>query len=159
MSVKLSNGSTSIEIDNADVNSSDNSSWANRSIRISDFITPTNNMRFIIETADLGSGHLVEAGLDKFMVFDGAVGVNEVNENNNFIISPNPFNEVINIQLNEVLNNLEIKVFDVTGKMLDNYSFNNEQLITLNNNYDKGVYIINIYVDGELLETQKLVKF
>jgi choice-of-anchor B domain-containing protein len=159
LSIKLDNGSTSVEIDNANVNSTGNSSWVNKSIKISDFITPTNNMTLIVETGDLGQGNLVEAGLDKFLVFDGAVGVDEANENNSFIISPNPFNEVINIQLSDVLNNIEIKVFDVTGKMIDSYSFNNEQIITLNNNYDKGIYMINIYAEGELVKTQKLVKF
>jgi choice-of-anchor B domain-containing protein len=159
LSVKLSNGSTSIEIDNANINSSDNSTWANRSIRISDFITPTNNMRFIIETADLGSGHLVEAGLDKFMVFDGAVAINEIDDNDKFIISPNPFNEVINVKLNTELSNIEIKIFDVTGKLLDSYSFNNQQIISLNNNYENGIYMINIYTNNELVKTQKLIKF
>jgi len=158
--IYLDNGTSSVVIDGADVNSFDNSQWVHKSFRISDILTPTNNMTFIVETGDLGQGHLVEAGLDKFLVFDGAVGLNEVRDNGDFNISPNPFKEEINIKvLNNNLSNIEVKVLDVAGKLVDSYSFNNQQLIKLTNNYQNGVYMINVYSNGQLLKTQKLVKF
>ena len=156
--VKLNNGSTEVVIDMADANSPTNSTWVSQSLRIADFITPTNTMTFIVETGDLGSGHLVEAGLDKFQVIDGAVGINETMANTDFNIYPNPFNTEINIQIKNATD-IEVNVTDVTGKMLDHYTFKNQSLIQLTNNYDKGVYFVNVFANGELVKTQKLVKF
>jgi len=160
MEVKLNNGSTTVIIDAADINSSDNSSWVSKSLRIADYLTPTNNMTFIIETGDLGSGHLVEAGLDKFEVIDGAVGVDELLSNKDFNIYPNPFNTEISIEIkNNNLTEIEVEVMDVTGKMLDQYSFKNQSIVQFTNDYDKGVYFVNVFSKGELVKTQKLVKF
>jgi len=43
--------------------------WVERSIRISSFMTPTNQMRIRFQARDLGSGSLVEAAIDDLRVF------------------------------------------------------------------------------------------
>ena len=72
--VSISNGNETIAIEVIDANTPNTNQWNFKNIRVWDYITPTSNMHFIFETADLpGNGHLVEAGLDMFMVTDGIV--------------------------------------------------------------------------------------
>lgn len=161
MTIKLSNGSTTVTLETITSNTANNSSWVSKSFKVSDYLTPTNNMTLIVETGDLGGGHLVEGGLDKFELIDGAVGINDLINNKDLNIYPNPFkNELFVAVNNDELKNVELKVVDITGKTLDNYRFSNNQAIfKIENNYDKGVYFINIYSEGELIKTQKVVKY
>ena len=69
--VKITNGTTTVTIESVDASSAGNSSWVFRSFKVSDYITPTATMQVIFETSDLpGTGHLVEAGVDKFHITD-----------------------------------------------------------------------------------------
>jgi subtilisin family serine protease len=71
LQVRLSNGSTTVVVETVGGSGPVAGAWVDRTIRVSDFITPTANMRIIVETSDLpGSGHLVEGGFDKFRAFD-----------------------------------------------------------------------------------------
>lgn len=71
--ISLSNGSTTVVLETVDASAPDLSTWALQDRRVSDFLTPTANMTLIVETSDLtGTGHLVEAGLDAFVVSDSA---------------------------------------------------------------------------------------
>ena len=72
--VKITNGTTTVTIESVDASSAGNSSWVFRSLKVSDYITPTATMRVIFETSDLpGSGHLVEAGVDKFEIISSDI--------------------------------------------------------------------------------------
>ncbi len=74
--VELSNGSTTATLEVAVNGDPDESSWADRSFRVADFLSPTANMQLTIRTADRpATGHLVEAGLDAFRVLDAAAPV------------------------------------------------------------------------------------
>lgn len=76
-----------------------------------------------------------------------------------FKIYPNPASELINIQLqNSTSINIEIKLFDITGKLLQNAKFINNNLISINlSSFQKGIYIIQIKKDG-VSHTQKIIK-
>jgi choice-of-anchor B domain-containing protein len=74
--ILLSNGSTSAVLEVVVDGDAAESSWADRSFRVADFLTPTATMQLILQTADRpSSGHLVEAGLDAFRVVDGGSSV------------------------------------------------------------------------------------
>jgi choice-of-anchor B domain-containing protein len=68
MPVLLSNngGSTWTQVE---LISTSATAWVERSIRISSFMTPTNQMRIRFQARDLGSGSLVEAAIDDLRVF------------------------------------------------------------------------------------------
>ncbi|MDX2001727.1 MAG: M43 family zinc metalloprotease [Chitinophagales bacterium] len=69
--IRISNGTTTVLLERLTVANANTNQWVFRDYRIRDFITPSNNMRFILETADLSSsGHLVEAALDMFSIRD-----------------------------------------------------------------------------------------
>ena len=73
--IKLSNGSTTVTVETITSNDANLSQWVASSVLVNDFLTPTANMQFIVETGDLGDGHLVEAGLDNFKIEDVEVTV------------------------------------------------------------------------------------
>jgi choice-of-anchor B domain-containing protein len=159
--VKLNNGTTTVTIETVTLSTTGTSTWVGKSLRVTDFITPTNNMRISVTVSDLNtSPHVAEGAFDKFEITNGSVGVNELEQSNTAHIFPNPFNEIINVQLNDINNSaIQIQVVDVAGRLVDKFNFTNENNIQLQNSYKKGIYFINIYDSGSLIKSQKLVKF
>lgn len=160
MTVKLSNGTTTVTVETIIASTLGSSTWINKSYQISSYLTPTNNMRIIVTVNDIPGGHISEGAFDQFEITDGSVSVNELEKSNTVHIFPNPFNEIINVQLNDINNSaIQIQIVDVTGKLVDKFNFTNENNIQLQNTYKKGIYFINIYENGSLVKSQKLVKF
>lgn len=75
--ISVSNGSTSVVIDRIGPGTNNGNSWTYRNYNLSTLIASSANMRFVVTTADLGSGHLVEAGLDLFTIVDSLPVVNQ----------------------------------------------------------------------------------
>ncbi len=76
LEVRLYNGTSTVIIETVTEASAGNGTWVPRSIKVSDFITPSSTMQLIFETSDLsGSGHLVEAGVDQFEVGDYGLSI------------------------------------------------------------------------------------
>jgi len=160
MIVKLSNGTTTATIETVTASTPNSSSWVSKTYKISDYLTPTNNMRIIVTVNDGAPGHISEGAFDKFEITDGSVGVNEIELKEDISIYPNPFNEEINILFtNTTKSTIKIEITDVMGRVLDQYSFTNTNNIKINNDYQKGIYLVNIYEDGSLMKSQKLVKY
>lgn len=92
--------------------------------------------------------------------FSGLVsGVSSSIKENPFQIFPNPSNSVvfINVDKNLIPNSPLISVFNITGQLIDKIILNKEQTKLNISNYQNGVYILKIEVNG-LLTVQKLVK-
>ncbi|PKP36894.1 MAG: hypothetical protein CVT98_06860 [Bacteroidetes bacterium HGW-Bacteroidetes-15] len=159
--ISISNGTTTARIDFSDVNDPTMSSWQFKTIKISNFITPTNNMRLIVKATDEGNGHLAEAGFDGFFVIDSAAVVS-VSENkliSNINIYPNPFNEVLNISIdNSDFSFIRAEIYDITGKLKQAISSSNNT-VQIKTNYSAGIYFIRIYGDDVLLKTEKVIRF
>jgi len=77
MPVQISNnnGATWVQLELVTENLN---AWSNKTFRVADFVTPTATMRVRWLASDLGSGSLVEAGVDDFRVF----GINCTPPNN-----------------------------------------------------------------------------
>ncbi|MBI2280172.1 MAG: choice-of-anchor B family protein [Bacteroidetes bacterium] len=163
MTVKLSNGTNTITIDSIISTSSGNSSWISKSVQISNYLTPTNNMRIIVSVNDIPAENIVEGGFDVFEVTEGLVSTNEPKQNNVNVVNifPNPFSKLINVQFlnNSHTSAIQIQIVDVAGRLVDKFDFTNENNIQLQNNYKKGVYLMNIYENGLLIKNQKMIKY
>ena len=70
LKISITNGSATVLVD-VFTDPPGNSSWTFNTFTVSDYITPTATMQLIVETFDLGNGHLVEGGLDLFKVGEG----------------------------------------------------------------------------------------
>ena len=96
-------------------------------------------MRVSFETADAnGSGHLVEAGIDVFAIYDDTnIGINPTipNIDNALLLYPNPAHDRLTIQLpaNYALNpNMPLLLHDPQGRLLTQITLTqHQQTITL----------------------------
>ena len=102
--------------------------WVNFDLRIADYVTPTNLIAFRFTAQDTGSGSIIEAALDDFMIYDGVdiitvpTSTPELGVANGFALSaarPNPLSPGAVSRLELALPNqapVEAGVFDVTGR-------------------------------------------
>ena len=83
-----------------------------------------------------------------------SVGINE--RYSDFLIFPNPANDIVNIQFKNTIENVEIKLFNSLGKLVQTVysgSISNNQNISLEtNNLSSGVYVIHSMSDNEIVK-------
>lgn len=157
LTITIDNGNTQVELEVVNDNSAGNSSWINKSFIVANEITPTANMRLIIETADDDPGHLVEAGFDKFEIIEGnPVGVNGIEVNDEVKVQPNPFTNLLTITFAND-NQRRVELIDITGKVIDSYLVN-KNVLTLTKDYPKGVYFVKVFENNKLDTVKKVVK-
>ena len=89
------------------------------------------------------------------MNFDPSVGVNEVEDNLGLRVFPNPANEVINISLNKEVS-ATLTLLDVSGKVVRTQSLNGISTSINTASLNSGVYFVTIN-DGTSVSTQKVV--
>lgn len=161
MVISLSNGLTAVNVDVAVENTLNNGTWVTKTFQVSSVITPTANMQLTVRAMDQSPGHIAEGGFDKFFVIDSAtVAVdNPKSITNDLTIYPNPFNNELTVKLSKSYDKIKVEVYEITGKIIDNQQFSNTSIAKFTNNYKQGIYFINVYGDGILIKTQKVVKF
>lgn len=87
------------------------------------------------------------------------LSVIETNFEKSITAYPNPTKQSVYIDLSTVFNGTVLKVFDATGQLLQQESYNNQQSFKLNlNAYSNGVYYIMIIADGKKA-TLRFIKY
>lgn len=72
---------------------------------------------------------------------------------------PNPTKSIVNLDLGVSYNFIEVKIFDNIGKLIEHYSYKNEQSFKFNiNNNSAGIYFIMINADDKKA-TLKFIKY
>lgn len=158
LKVILDNGQTSVVLEQVDHNSPGNSSWQHRSYLIKEKISLTSQMKLIVEATDNAPGHLVEAGLDYFFI-EEYVGNNiEELAKPSLKAWPNPFSGEIILELINADGQYLLSMVDITGRIIlqkeitgGNQKFNLQPQVT------QGLYFLNIYQNGSLVDTQKVI--
>jgi len=162
MTVKLTNGITTVTLETILNNSPGNSSWVPKSYNVASLLTPTANMQLIVSTADWGPVfNIVEGGLDKFEVSD-VVGIVENNSAKNLISAyPNPFSSDFTIHLKDAsaLKNASIQITDIAGRIVLQQSLTSVDLkVRFDNTFDSGMYFIKLLSGNNLMDVIKANK-
>ena len=149
MKVYLNNGLSSVLLESANPSSPDNSSWAYRSFRISNFITPTNTMRFILTVRDSQPvSNIVEGGLDLFTITEGVSAVSEnISQELRINAQPNPFNSQVNLYYKLTIDELPaaVTVLDMLGHEMFNYNLKNTSgELTTGEGWSAGIYLVKL---------------
>jgi hypothetical protein len=148
LNIYLTNGTQTVTIETVQENTPGNSSWINKMFRIEDYIIPTATMRLIVRAADALSGHLVEAGFDKFQVIDSLIltGVPAIAASNEIVIYPNPNNGEFNIQYAISHTPAHIEIYNMLGEKVFETSASNSLGIEQVNmkNIVPGLYLCRI---------------
>ena len=159
LTVKISDGTNEVMLENKTV-ASPQSQWVKSSWRVKDVISLSNTMRVRFEIADWQSlgGHLVEGGVDEFMIWDStSIGINE-NIDETFNVYPNPSNGsfVMKYEWNYTAMNYDI--LDVSGRIIQSGELKgNRGEARLNLNANPGIYFVRISKNGEQLYNKRLI--
>ncbi|MBK8497942.1 MAG: choice-of-anchor B family protein [Flavobacteriales bacterium] len=145
--IELSNGITTVTVENINFSTPGSSSWQQADIDIASFLTPTASMRLILTATDNAPGHLVEAGLDEFeLVFTDNSAVEE-NALSSLVIWPNPSNGSFNVDLGTV-RSARVEVLDATGRIIASGFHQGGGLMRFDVQAETGSYLLRI-TDGE----------
>jgi Secretion system C-terminal sorting domain/PKD domain len=85
-------------------------------------------------------------------------GINEATDNFQFAIFPNPFSDIITIEISKT-ENLELELFNVLGESLKKIDISGKQKITLQlgEEFSTGIYFIQLK-NKNIMQTKRLVK-
>lgn len=159
LTLKIFNGDSTVTIETITLS---DPNWTARDYRLKDYIVPSNTMRFIIETEDLqGSGHVVEAGVDGFEIYEGQPdNTNSIDKLTvNIKVYPNPFTENITIDYELESRNAILEIFNVVGQQMETKVLDDKKgLVQIGNNLNPGVYFVRIVQDGQVSTTQRIIK-
>ena len=116
---------------------------------------------FLIEFSD-GNVGIVDYVLDQsgcsVLSFQSLTNTSDVNVKE-LSVSPNPFTSDLNITLDESSNG-KFSIYSTTGKLVEQFTYNNDKMITLPlENLESGTYILSYESeDGKTLGKSKIVK-
>lgn len=163
--VRLSNGIDTITIDKKTATSA-MSQWTFSKIRIKDFIVPTQNMRIEFIAVDNAPGHLVEAGLDVFLVTDSAdtdtiIGIeHNLTQKPTLTAKPNPFQSDWVVSVKDAPANSTIVLLNTYGqKLFEHRAEASHQVLNMPSNYSNGVYYVQLLQGGQILYSAKVLKW
>lgn len=85
------------------------------------------------------------------------VGLKDLLENSTISVYPNPTHQKVKVDVGEVVERVDVTVFDVSGKEIQFHQFENTQEFDLEINEAPGIYFIELEIDGTA-HTVKLFK-
>jgi choice-of-anchor B domain-containing protein len=142
LEVSVSNGLTTVVIEQTDGDVANFHSWHEVSLRIQDFIPITSTMQFFFKTSDISPNiNITEAGVDHFFIAEAdELGLTE--KEVNLRVYPNPVDNQLRV---EGLESVErFSVFSPSGsEVLSGVISSTEQSIDVSN-LNQGVYFLMI---------------
>jgi len=86
-----------------------------------------------------------------------SVGINETANNNQVVISPNPFTEQTTITFNEGQKNTTIKIIDVLGKEIKVINFTGKEFTLEKGEMKSGIYFVQITDERKNIDNRKII--
>ncbi|MEO8147196.1 MAG: T9SS type A sorting domain-containing protein [Bacteroidia bacterium] len=159
VAISNDNGSTWVPVENTQTA---DHSWRRNAFRVSDYITPSNQVKVRFVAEDTPPGGWVEALVDDFVLWDEVPsGITENESALSVSVYPNPANDVINIKWNKVKSNdFTIALVDELGREIYMYRENNSNAGLKSRTIDtstfpSGIYLLRI-ADDNTTYTQKV---
>ena len=125
-----------------------------------------NNLNQIYASSNVGFSSEKNGRMSFFSNLDGVVyspntlSTYDYSLTNITNISPNPTNGSFNLNINKDYNDISIKIFDITGRVLVNFERKNlnQYQIPLEINNSSGIYFVKIILDNYITITKKIIK-
>jgi hypothetical protein len=119
-------------------------------------------MQLKVRAMDENGGHLVEGGFDNFFVWDSIqsnASIQSAATIEAISIFPVPFKNEINIKLGQTLETVQVEIFELSsGKCVERGVYKQTNSIQINNFFSRGVYLIKVIEDKQLIAQRKIVK-
>jgi hypothetical protein len=143
LKISVSNGFTSVVVDQIGPDETQFSQWIPKSIRLLDHLTLTNSIQVSFFTSDLNSGiNVTEAGVDYFYISNLSVLETENPQFQTVKVYPNPFDELLMIECGSSEN--EFYLLDLQGKLVLQGSFKNGKGAINTSLIEEGMYLLKI---------------
>lgn len=159
--VEISNGTQSAVIDFAIFNDPNAGEWADKEIRVLDYVSLSTTMQVKVRAMDQGQGHIAEGGFDNFFVRDSVIDVTSLNEIafNDITVYPNPFTNEINISWNAEYSNVVVTLIEpATGRIVLRETLTENNKLILENTLAKGVYMLQMTSNEQLIAMKRVIK-
>jgi Secretion system C-terminal sorting domain len=156
--VRASNGSSEVILFTTNVSAS---GWVEvPPIHLADYITLTDNVRISFIATDDAPGHLLEAGVDKFLVQAITVGNKEIATAAKVEVSPNPTTTDFYLQYNwPGVNDVMLEVRNTLGQIVVNRPLSGEKGNgRFGENLTPGIYTVTISNGTQQSAAVKVVK-
>ncbi|NLA23653.1 MAG: T9SS type A sorting domain-containing protein [Bacteroidales bacterium] len=110
----------------------------------------------IIETFSKNNMHLTQ-GFHQSVISVTAIEINEYKDFN-INVFPNPANSFVNVNIkSENFQAFKYQLFDTNGKLLQNQTFDKQNIQIDVQNFPKGIYFLKVYHQKEHYSTHKLI--
>lgn len=138
-----------------------NSVWQSVSIPLNGLISPGPGIQVLVSISDKPtSGNLLEAGFDKFSITNGPSSINDVNDNVQITVFPNPTTGAFNLKLPSALleKELQVRIMDYTGRLIYQQTHLTGENTVIQDAYlTAGVYMVGLWSDNEMVGNAKLI--
>jgi len=162
LQIKLTDGITTKTLEIVTANSVGNSSWVPKAYRVSNYFTPTANMKLIVTTADSPPGHIVEAGFDNFSVSDSLTGIQTHALSSGLSVYPNPFDGTTTVHFSldaQLASGSFIEVKDIAGCVVATQAISSQEgTVELGSDLSGGIYFVRMVNGGVASQAVRLVK-
>lgn len=158
MNIMLNNGTETAVIEKVHAYTSFNTQWNLHSERISDYLTPTSTMRFIVQVSDPSNDidDQTEAGIDGVQLTATSIGVKEM-ESERVVIYPNPVTNFLIVELPNNYKNSKLRIVNLSGQtVIESLVVNPNTVVDLNS-LTQGLYCLQI-LSAKGFYSSKVVK-
>lgn len=137
-------------------------SWITPShVRISDYVTPTADMRIRFVTSDFNtSGHIVEAAIDDIQIFDSVSVSTTQLAAADWEIMPNPSatDFVVMSTGSDWPHDAHVTVFNALGQAIESHRLPQGTPLRIGSSWLPGVYVLRLSANCEALDVRRVVK-
>ncbi|HRG68023.1 MAG TPA: choice-of-anchor B family protein [Saprospiraceae bacterium] len=141
-----------------EINKSESAWIAKERFAIKSLTNKLDDIKFMVSIADDNPGHLVEGGLDAFLVFDGNPVANEdVQDKFRIALSATVFEQQTTL-INPDRQSLDFSISNLKGQILQTVKATHETIIPIGTNLDKGIYFIQVKNNLGVIKIFKVVK-
>lgn len=162
MTVKLSNGNTSIELEKISFDPLTPLDWRAFEIDLTDKIELTANMTISFELSSPGFNNAIEAGVDYFQVVDANPTSSQDIKLVDYQVQvmPNPSQQEFQLQydLPQDTQQAQLQIFNQLGQLIETIALNQQGYAIFGNNYSAGVYLAQIITAKQSGKAIKLIK-
>jgi len=90
------------------------------------------------------------------VIYESSLGINNM-EKSKFSVYPNPTDNLLTIELENMNGLYQIQLNDLTGKLIISKEIENHEQLNLNN-LNEGMYLLTILKNGEIIGIERVVK-
>jgi choice-of-anchor B domain-containing protein len=160
LNVYLSNGQITVPVEKL-TSATSSQVWRPRSIKkIADYLAPTATMRLLVTSGDYPQGHLVEAGIDDFELYDAQSSSSSQTLAAQMLVRNSPFTRTCT--LDYYLPNTTdatLQVTNMLGQILETHPIAHTQgSLTFGETLPSGIFVIHIVQGNQQSAPVKILK-